>query len=374
MPSRSVIFAGFFGFLLIGALQAFYGPAQFSLRETFGVSPQGVGAYSSSLFAGSVVSILALPFLEQRFSLKPLLLVSSGLLILGALAVTVVGTWWLALLAMFVVGLGFGVLDLGFNVLFSTAFGTQSAAYANILNAMFGVGSVLGPLLVGLFPGNFRVPYLIAAGVAVIVLLVVARSKLPATTNTNAPPKLRVSSTLVLFVVMFFVYVFCEVGTAGAEPRHLHDALDYSKQSAAFINSLFWGGLAVGRLLVAPLALRLPASNIVLGSSLLLLILLALTHVASIAPVMYTLAGVVCGPIFPTGLVWLSRVIPGSTAAASIVIAAASFGGVVAPFGINLIAPNAAQIPTALTVYALLLSGLALTLWWRTQRGGEHRA
>ncbi|NJK46360.1 MAG: hypothetical protein HC933_20840 [Pleurocapsa sp. SU_196_0] len=89
---------------------------------------------------------------------------------------------------------------------------------------------------------------------------------------------------------------------------------------------------------------------------------------------MYTLAGVVCGPIFPTGLVWLSRVIPGSTAAASIVIAAASLGGVVAPFGINLIAPNAAQIPTALTVYTLLLCALALTLWWRTQRRGGQRA
>jgi fucose permease len=82
---------------------------------------------------------------------------------------------------------------------------------------------------------------------------------------------------------------------------------------------------------------------------------------------MYTLAGVMCGPIFPTSLVWLSKVLPGSTASASFVIAAASLGGVVAPFGINLIAGNAALIPTALTVYAALLCALAIILLFRTR-------
>jgi MFS transporter, FHS family, glucose/mannose:H+ symporter len=367
MPSRSVVFAGFSGFLLIGAIQAFYGPAQFSLRETFNVSDTEVSIFTSSLFAGSVIGILSMPWLERRFGLKPVLLGSSVVLGAGAVGVAVSSLWLLALLSVFVIGLGFGGLDLGFNVLFSTAFGDRSAAYANVLNAMFGVGSVLGPLLVGVFPGNFRVPYLIAAGVALVLLAVIVRSRLPRSVSAAAPPTVRVSSVLVLFIVMFFVYVFSEVGTAGAEPRHLRDALGYSEQNAAFINALFWGGLTAGRLLVAPLALRLPPSSLVVGSSALVLVFLAATHVAPIAPVMYTLAGVACGPVFPTGLVWLSKVLPGSTAAASLVVAAASLGGVAAPLGINLIAGNPALVPTALTVYAALLFALALTLFVRTR-------
>ena len=371
--SRSVIGAGFSGFLLIGAVQAFYGPAQFGLREAFGIDAVSVGAFSSLLFAGSVIGISGFPLLERRLGLKTVLLASSLLLALGMLGVALAGSWAMALLSVLVIGLGFGGLDVGFNLHFATAFGARSAFYSNVLNAMFGLGSVLGPLLVGL-TGNYRLTYAWSAGLTLGLTLLIASSRLRSGIPTAAPAKMRWSWLLGLFVLFFFLYVVIEVGTAGAQPRHLRDALRYSEQGAAFYNALFWGGLTVGRLLGAAVALRVPAQRLVLTSSLLLLTALALTHFPLLAPFAYTLAGVACGPIFPTGLVWLSSLTGGNAAVTSLIVAAASLGGVAAPFAVAALAGrDAALIPSALSALAVALALLNFALL-RQARGVNREA
>lgn len=303
--SKSVVGAGFSGFLLLGAVQAFYGPAQFGLRDAFGVDAVSVGVFSSLLFAGSVIGITAFPLLEQRVGLKSALLGSSVLMALGMLGVALAGSWIVTLLRVLVIGLGFGGVNVGFNLHFATGFGGQSAFYSNVLNAMFGVGSVLGPLLVGLL-GNYRQTYALSAGLTLGLTALIASAPLQSKVRSAAPAKMRWSWLLGLFVLFFFLYVLIEVGTAGAQPRHLRDALGYSEQSAAFYNALFWSGLTVGRLLGAAVALRVPAQGLVLTSSLMMMGALTLTHFPMLAPFAYTLAGVACGPVFPTGLVWLA--------------------------------------------------------------------
>jgi MFS transporter, FHS family, glucose/mannose:H+ symporter len=365
--SKSVVLSGFLGFLLIGAVQAFYGAAQFGLREAYGVDAVSVGVFSSLLFAGSVIGISSFPLLERRFGLKSVLLGSSVLLGLGMLGVALSASWALALLSVLVIGLGFGGLDVGFNLHFSTAFGSRSATYSNVLNAMFGIGSVLGPLLIGLL-GDYRQTYALWAAFTLGLMALIASSKLRSSVPTSAPAKLHWSWWLGLFVLFFFLYVIVEVGAAGAQPRHLRDALGYSEQSAAFYNALFWSGLTVGRLLGAAVALRVPAQGLVLTSSLLLLGALVATHIAPLAPFAYTVAGVACGPIFPTGLVWLSRLTGGNAAVTSLVVAAASLGGVAAPFAVAALAgSNAALIPSALSALAVALALLNLALLWQSK-------
>ena len=58
---------------------------------------------------------------------------------------------------------------------------------------------------------------------------------------------------------------------------------------------------------------------------------LALTHVPMLAPFAYTLAGVACGPVFPTGLVWLSRLTGGNAAVTAGSVAATGCFGLSSP-------------------------------------------
>lgn len=160
----------------------------------------------------------------------------------------------------------------------------------------------------------------------------------------------------------FFIYVGLEVSAATLEPRHLKEGLGFSEENAALWNSLYWGGLTASRLLVAPIALRVSAPNIVVGSVLLSLVGLGLTFVPSLAPYGYVLAGLGFGPVFPTGFVWLTSSLPSAVLAASLVVAAANFGAVLIPPIASSLASTPALIPPILLVQGVLLLILALLL------------
>jgi MFS transporter, FHS family, glucose/mannose:H+ symporter len=150
--------------------------------------------------------------------------------------------------------------------------------------------------------------------------------------------------------------VLVEVGAASSETTHLVKVFSWSEQNAAFVNSLFWGGIAVGRLLIAPFAMRFSPSSIVLGCTILVAASLSLTGIGVIAPVAYTLAGIACGPIFPTGFVWMSRALGGSLANASIVIAGANLGGVTTPYVIEFLSgKNIQRVPVAYVIASVLM-------------------
>jgi MFS transporter, FHS family, glucose/mannose:H+ symporter len=356
--TKTATAAGFLAFFLLGAVQAFYGPAQFALAVRFDIAPSATSLIVSAHFLGSMTGILALSSLSKVLGWRTVLLLGSGLLVLGCVGVALAPVWWLALLAALLIGLGFGTLDISFNILFSSSFGEKSTAMTNVLNALFGVGAIVGPFVVSAFVGDSRTPFwLVAAATLLLVPLVVGMRVKSASDGAG---KLVFSSLLAMFVLMFFVYVGVEVSAATLEPRHLKDGLGYSEQSAAQWNALYWAGLTASRLLVAPIALRVAAPNIVLGSVMLALLGLGLTVVPALAPYGYIVAGLGFGPIFPTGFVWLTSSLPNAVAAGSVVVAAANFGAVLLPPIASSLASQPSQIPPVLLVQGVVLFGLVV--------------
>jgi MFS transporter, FHS family, glucose/mannose:H+ symporter len=355
--SPAAIAASFMAFLMIGAVQAFYGPLQFALQGAYGVNDSSL--MISMHFLGSVIGILTFAPVMRRTGWRLALVGSSVLLGLGCLGVAVAPNWILALAGAGVIGLGFGGIDIGLNTLFTSSFGTRSAAMSNLLNAMFGVGSILGPIIVSFSTDRHAPPFLgITALCLPMALLFSALSNRGS--SQTATVRLRITASFALFIALFFVYVGFEVGTANLQPRHLRDVLAYSESSAAQWNALFWGGLTASRLLVAPIALRFSASSIVMGSVLLGLLGAVLTQFGSVAAYAYVLIGLGCGPIFPTGLVWFTRAIPNGTAVLSIVIAAASLGAVVLPPVLSSLASDATRVPITVIGMAVLLVGVVV--------------
>ena len=354
----------------MGLLQAMLGPALFSIRSTFDLDVGTANFLLSAFFIGNVVMILANGALEKFLSKTNSLLIAAACLTLGTFGLSLAPSWNLLLACAFLTGLGYGGSVLNFNTLFASGFGSRGTAMVSLLNAAWSVGAILGPILVGNFLENFRVPFLLTAIVAglMIPLAFTARqlesAKKSLEVQSNSSGSSRIAWSWILgFAMMFLLYVGVEVGAGANEPRHLHDAFGMPLRDAAFFSSLFWFGGLVARILVAPISLRVPAPGLVLICLIGMSFSLALAHVPVLAPYAYAACGLFTGPIFPSALSWFTTQTRASLSMTSWILASANFGGVIFPPIIAaLTAQNAAIIPTVLLAFTVANAMLAFTL------------
>ncbi len=362
---RQLLFSGFWAFIFIGITQAMYGPAFPLFRAKYGVSDAQLGLIVSLHFIGAFIAILLAGFLIGRFGYRLVLLSSTVLTIIGSLGVAFSPAWLLSLMAAFILGLGFGGIDIGMNILFGQGFGARGAAALNLLNAMFGLGAVIGPLLVAVFlPVGLSWPFVVSALAATLLLFLLGRTEMP---TGRQPSSSGGGGALLLslfgFIVLYFVYVGSEAGAGSWIATHL--APSYGEAKAASFTALFWGALMVGRFLAVPLTIYLKSSRLVIFTAVLAVTAFALAHILSLAPYAYALAGLFLAPIFPTGLAWLQEVFPDRAArATSLAVAFASLGGVVFPslIGVLVATSSSAIIPTALMTLTLLCALVAALL------------
>ncbi|MGW1274319.1 MFS transporter [Streptomyces sp. NPDC002491] len=378
--TTSAVVASCFGFVLIGALQALYGPSIPALRDDFGLSPSAAGLGLSAHFAGGVAGVLLFDRLFGRTGNRRILAVAYLLMAAGAAGFALAPGWPLALLAALVAGIGFGGIDYGLNRLFATGFGRRSTAMLNILNAHFGVGAILGPALIGAVGSEHYPALFLAFALANLPLLLCLRGVRdhapgPASSDTGdrAPVGAALRSVLAVFVALYVLHVGIEAGVGGWEPTHL-ESVGYGAGAAATATSVYWLMMTVGRFLAAPIALRFSAQTIITVSCAGMTACLLLAAVPGIAPYAYAGVGLFIAPIFPTGLPWLSRVAPGARRAGAIVMAASMLGGVAAGPALGKIIEWSGVRAVPLILAAVSAVCLASTLWLaRTTRRSTHR-
>lgn len=365
---RPLLFGGFLAFLMVGASQALYGPAFPVLRERFGLTAAEVGLVVSLHFLGSFTSIALSGWILRRFGYRRTLVTGSMVMAVGAVLVALQASWFLTLAGALGIGLGFGAVDVAMNLLFVRSFGEGSAPALNLLNAMFGIGAVLGPLAVAVTLPTLAVPFLGVAVAAVLVAAWMLRVEEPP--EIPAGEQLALSWTRVIgFVLIYFLYVSSEVGVASWETEYLAPHVG-AGQAAAF-PAVFWGALTVGRFLSTPLSAWLRPRDLVLGASGLALVAAVAAHWVPLAPWAYAVVGLAFAPIFPTTLVWLADVFPRRAEQITpIAVAAANLGPVAtAPLiGVSVGLASTAVIPTAIAALCALLTVSVLVMWLGTSR------
>lgn len=365
---RRLLIAAALGFLVLGALQAVYGPAFPTLVRRFDVGLDAVAQTVGLHFAGSLLTVAVAGPLLARFGYRPPLTLGALGMAVGASLVAVAPSLpWLLAGAAFG-GLGYGLLVVALNLRVARAFTSNAAPALNGLNAVFGVGAVAGPGVVALAGGGLRLPMLLlVAGALVLGWLLV---RLPEPPAPPAGRRGRVPWAAASgFVAMNFLYVAAEVGVGSWETVHL--APSVGERAAALHASAYWAALTLGRLLAAPLSARVRPPDLVLGASALALAALAAAHVPAWAPFAYPVVGFAFAPIFPTGLAWLQRVAPHrSEPVASAVLAAAMLGPVATagPIGAAVEAAGSRLVPTLLAALAAALLAVVTALWVGTRR------
>jgi FHS family Na+ dependent glucose MFS transporter 1 len=252
----------FVAFIILGIYTSFLGPTLPALAEHTKTSLDQI----SILFAARALGyLLGSMFLGKFFDQLPghyllvAVLFSMGV---AAALVPLAPLLWLLVVVMLVLGIGEGALDVGANLMLMWVQYRNTSPFLNALHFFFGLGAVLGPVIVAqtlLIGGNSIPAFYIIALIPLPIILALLKLPSPRITQKESEPGFQAANPLLVFLLamLFFFYVGAESSFGGwiftyATSIGLSDAAN-----AAYLTSLFWGALTSGRLLSIPIAARL---------------------------------------------------------------------------------------------------------------------
>jgi MFS transporter, FHS family, glucose/mannose:H+ symporter len=382
--TRLAFAASLGAFVLIGATDAVFGPLLHPIASGFGVSLAVAGTVISVQFAGALTGVLGELAILRWAPHLPIATFALTVLVAGSLAIALARTWPVLLVGVYLAGAGFGGTDFSLNTLMSRTARRGRAARLNILNAAFGAGAVLGPVVAG-WLGAATLTWGFGIAAAACCALAAGLSGVrpaprganprgagplpaPAADHPSRPvrrPALGWQHGAVGAIALaYLLYVGTESGTAGWIPATLV-GLRYSPRAATVVTSAFWGAMTVARLLVVPVSRVIPAPRIVLAAGALLTVALALTAIPAAAPAGYIVAGFAAGPIFPTGLDWIGTAFSGGRRATSWALLSSFGGGVAGPAAVAVVVSVAglASVPAVLGAFAAATFGSFALIW-----------
>lgn len=333
-----------------------YGPAFPYIQGHFGVGASTVGLIASAHFLGSACAPLLVSGLLGRFSVRWVTVAALLCLLLGVVTVALAPSWELALLGASLGGLGGGGTGAAINSTYA-ALGNRAI---NLVNAVFGIGSILSPLaVVWLAPHGLAWPFALVAVLGLLTLVVVRVWGVPPLPRQATQRTLTGSvGLLAAFALLLGSYVSLEVGFGAWAGAHLA-ALGW--KDAGLIVSAYWAGLTLSRIGAGVWGGHWEARRVVQTALLLAVLCAGLAWVwPTAAPVAYSLAGLALGPVFATTLVWMTRHF--APERLPLVLSAGSVGGMVSPVLLGWAAPAFGKggIPALLGLAGLLAWGISL--------------
>jgi len=362
------------------------GPLMPVVISDFNLSLGLAGFLPFSFFlAYGLISIPAGALVEARGPRFTLLL-AFALNLAGCLAISLVPTYLVVIVGLFVIGLGMAMLQVVINPLMRTTGGEPHFAFFSVMaQLVFGAASFVSPLVFAAVmkqPATAERPVvwveLYFAFVAVYVLLLLITSRIPIPRVTLAederPGTLDMYKSLIrerpvqLFFIGIIAYVGTEQSLADWMSQFLATYHHYSPTvEGARAVSLFWGLMSVGCLL-GLLLLRLFDSRAVLGVAAVLAIgcvALALFGSASLSLAAFPAAGfclsVMWSIVFSLALNSVSRY----HGAFSGILCTGILGGAIVPLLVGMLGDYVGLRLAMLTVFVTLGYILSVSLWAR---------
>ena len=273
------------------------------VRARFGQSLGTLGLVSFIYGASRMSTCASGRFLVRRFGMGKAFIAGMGLLSVLCVALSASPSWPMFLMAVAGVGVASGMLD-SVGAAFITNLGDVSRA--GLIHGSYGVGATMGPLVVAAVAG-WRPAIFISALVCSSALLVAMRARHSwppiehhARIVSGATPMTR--NPALLSVALFATFVAIEVTTGQWAHTYLTDSRSLSDRVAAVGVAAFWGGITIGRLVlanrrVAAFADRVGLTVFAVGAVAALLLLAVLPAVLSVGVLLMT--GLSLAPIIP---------------------------------------------------------------------------
>ncbi len=278
------------GLFMTGAIGASVGAVIPQWQAEFAVSGE-LAWYFNLFFVGALLGIFLSSRMRIRHPWLSLALAVEGLgLLLVAIAPQVGGVFLAALL----LGLGVAVANFHCNALPLELYPKGQMAMLNRINAAFGVGAVLAPLLMVWLP--WRLGYGVLAGVALLAAGLLWKAPAPRAQSPAQETKRRPELLpFVLAAVMGYVAVELVISSfSGLYLRHL----GYDPRWVGVLLSLYWLALTAGRWLLADFIAVRPLARLAwlhLGA-----VVVALCYLVPSLAWLFPLVGFLVAPTFPT--------------------------------------------------------------------------
>lgn len=166
-------------------------------------------------------------------------------------------------------------------------------------------------------------------------------------------------------------YFLADVGVETAISGWIVSFMLRSRSATPYLAGLsssgFWAGMAVGRLVLGPLTDKIgvrKATALYFAFAIFIEVLFALFPSAVVSVVLMVLLGFLMGPLFPSGVIVLTQLLPKELhiAAVSFVASLGQVGGALLPFAIGAVVEG---LGIGVFKFAILTQSiLALLLWF----------
>ncbi len=340
---RQVFWAACLGMLIFGVVLTTLGAILPSVIERFGVEMAHAGSLFLLMSFGILVGSLVFGPIVDRYGYKGLMLLCSGLILLGLEGIAFAPSFdWLRL-AVLLIGLGGGVINGGANALVADISEGGRSAGLSLLGIFFGIGAVGVPFSLALLLDTFSYTSLIATvGLLVLIpILFIAAIRFPVPKQAQGFPiregmgMLR-DPVLILFGLMLFLQSGMEITVGGWTATFFQEELGLAGNRALFFLSLYWFGMMLTRLVLGGLLTRVspaPVLSVCIGIALVGATLLLVAQSLVLGGTGIFLIGVGFAAGFPVVLGYVGdRYAALSGTAFSIVLVMALTGGMSLPY------------------------------------------
>jgi FHS family glucose/mannose:H+ symporter-like MFS transporter len=366
MSRTRAILALHFGAFLWAFASTLLGPALPLITEELHLGYSAGGSVFMLSSAGFLTGSLLVAAASTRFSVRALMITSTGLLLPLLYLTSQVSSLALLLGVVGLTGITGGALCSLVNAGVSDLSTEHRAAALSLLNVSFGLGALIAPLFAGLVisrTDSWQPMYQLTSAL-VLVLLVFSVWWLPRTGQPAAQGGAHQSVRTALFnrrgVITFatvFMAAAVEWGFAYWSATYFLDVVGAGKVLAANMAALFWAGMLVGRLAFGGLLRRVDPHRTVtacaaaaIGAS----ILLAVNASVALSVAGALLLGASLAAVIPSLLALAIDAQPqASGAIAGVLMFASGSGSLAAPALVGIIA-DGLSLATAIWLFPVL--------------------
>ena len=363
-----IITAAVLAIFVYGMVAAMLGTILPALSEAFGLTPAQNGYIALAQGLGlAIASVSVGPLMDNRGK-KTGLLLGLGLVALSLYALPNSTGYGMVIAAFFLLGIGGGIIVTGANTLVSDVGESRRATLMNFLNLFFGLGGMATPFIAAnlLDSDPYTLCYLMAV-LTTITFGVHIVAPIPPPTGERGflfaeAGSLLARPALWLLSAFLFLYVAAEVGVWNWLVTF---QMGQGMEEAAAQNMLsgFAFGLLVGRVVVAPILIRIRPETVTLAAAVLMtgttywMLRISDPTMAGIA---VFCVGLAMAPVFPTTLAMVGNTFPKATATAMGIVI--TFGWIGLMVSSPIIGGIAGDDPGRLGTALLLLPALSLIM------------
>jgi len=285
-----------------------------------------VAGFSFTLSAlGFTIGVLIAGTLTGRLNSKYLLMIGLGLMSLASIFMPWTPSFSVLLMSQLTKGLGFGFIDVSINTIATLAFADTLGETLNNIHSSYGVGALVGPLLLSValqLLNDALWAYLIGVVIGIVTIGLLMRQVVPALPLKNQgqqqqnPLLIRGifrQSLLWFMALQIALYVGAEIGFGNWIVTAVSKSAAITLAFAAPAATAFFVGMTLGRLLGAQILRRkLLSENQLLyvsifGGTISGIAVAVFTRQIVISFMASTLVGLFYGPLFPGIMAIASR-------------------------------------------------------------------